>query len=101
MAYFNCPHCQQPIELLLGSLVQAPTAPEEGAYSTTVRVDQVQAILTGDGYHPNPLKLYRTSEAKRRAGLARYYQQREQILQRAKDQRAKRSAGLPAEPAAR
>jgi hypothetical protein len=101
MAMLRCPHCQCEIELRIKKIELrsigpggAVATPEKiGAYSTSVRVDQAQPQLATTEYHPNPTKLYRTSEAQRRAGLARYYQNRKKILQRAYERRQARRAG--------
>ena len=92
MPVFAGPHGQREIERRLATPGTLITPEKIEAYSTAVRVDLVDARVTGDGYHPNPLKGDRTAETERRAGLARDDRNRDAILARRKQQRRERRA---------
>ena len=95
MAHLRCPHCAGDIELR----VVLPHVNDAGEpHSTSVRVDETEAILHGDGYRPNPLKVYRTPESQRRAGLAHYYAHREDVLRRAREKRRRAREAVSSSP---
>lgn len=78
----RCPACCAEIDL-----------PATGPHSTSALVDNPIAVRwQPDGYRPNPLRPYRTSEAHRRQGLAYYYAHREAILTQGKVDRSRRRA---------
>lgn len=80
MSVLTCPHCLHLIEL-----------PPD--HSTTAATTDPGAIRHGAGYRPHPTKIYKTPEAARRAQLAYYYEHREEILQRMRDQRQQKRFG--------
>lgn len=75
MPELTCPHCKNTVYFA------------DRTHSAVSVLDEEEKLAN---YHPNPGKPYKTKEYHRRSNLARYYENREEILEKARKQRAAR-----------